>query len=554
MSNFPRTPFVAGLLLLSAATLLTACNDDSSSVDSDTDDGTNVTPIIADTVAPLVISSTPSAGATNVSRTSSITATFNEDILGTTVHDASFTLSSGSSVDGTVTFDGTSNVTALAPFNTLAMLTTYTASLSTDITDLVGNPMSGAFSWSFTTADGAWGTAALLETDDAGHARSPQIAFDAHGNGFAIWGQDDGSSNSSILATRYVAGSGWEAAELIEMDPGHASAPQIAFDGSGNAVAVWFQNTDGAYSIWANRYVAGSGWGPAVALENASTSAYFPAITLNGNGDGFAVWYQTDGTRNNIWANRYDATSGWGTAELIEAVDTGNAFYPKVAVDSNGNALAVWKLYSGSRYDLWFNRYDNGSWGSAALLETDDAGSTSDPELAMAGTGEAVVVWSQYDGSTNNILARHYQPVIGWGSVTLLETDADHAYSPQIALDANGDGLAVWEQNSNIWANRFATGNWGIAQLIESDDTSSASSQQVAFDAGENATAVWQQGGKILANRYVAGSWGTAQLVDNNDMSSASSPQVAFDGTGNAAAVWNQFDGSVYNVWSNRFE
>lgn len=32
-----------------------------------------------------------------------------------------------------------------------------------------------------------WGTAALIETDDAGSAYSPQIAFDASGNALAVW-------------------------------------------------------------------------------------------------------------------------------------------------------------------------------------------------------------------------------------------------------------------------------------------------------------------------------------------------------------------------------
>ncbi len=46
-----------------------------------------------------------------------------------------------------------------------------------------------------------------------------------------------------------------------------------------------------------------------------------------------------------------------------------------------------------------------------------------------------------------------------FGTAALIETDAGNASNPQIAFDANGNALAVWEQSdgtrSNIWANRY---------------------------------------------------------------------------------------------------
>ena len=47
-----------------------------------------------------------------------------------------------------------------------------------------------------------------------------------------------------------------------------------------------------------------------------------------------------------------------------------------------------------------------------------------------------------------------------WGTAALIEAaSGGDAYHPQIALAANGNALAVWEQSdgthTNIWANRF---------------------------------------------------------------------------------------------------
>jgi len=50
----------------------------------------------------------------------------------------------------------------------------------------------------------------------------------------------------------------------------------------------------------------------------------------------------------------------WATAALIERNNTGHAFQPEIAVDAAGNALAVWAQNDGTRYDIWSNRYTDG--------------------------------------------------------------------------------------------------------------------------------------------------------------------------------------------------
>ena len=68
----------------------------------------------------------------------------------------------------------------------------------------------------------------------------------------------------------------------------------------------------------------------------------------------------------------------WGTAGLIET-DSSDAYGPKIAIDANGNALAVWvqdgDATAGYRYDVWARRYSAGVWGTATLIETNNAGS-----------------------------------------------------------------------------------------------------------------------------------------------------------------------------------
>lgn len=413
-----------------------------------------------------------------------------------------------------------------------------------------------------------WGTAALIETSNVGDAYAPQIAIDSNGNALAVWEQSDGV-NQNIYANRYSASSGvWGTATLIDNIPGIAKRPQITFDASGNALAVWYQFDGVNNSIFANRYTAGTDtWGTAAVIENNTGDALDPQIAIDINGNALVVWNQNDGTRNNIWSNRYTAGTGnWGTAQLIET-GTGTAFGQQIVIDHNGNALAVWEQFGGSVNDIWANRYDAGTglWDTAALIETDNLGSADAPQIAIDANGNALAVWQQYDGTRYNISANRYTAGSGWGTAALIESDNfGPAYQPQIAFDSNGNALAVWQQNTvtgvNIWANRYTAGAdiWGTAALVENNSVGSSSYPQIAFDTTGNALAVWYQNDglrtNIWSNRYTANSgWGTAALIETDNAGPADSPQIAIDANGNALAVWEQSDGTRYNIWANRF-
>jgi len=105
-----------------------------------------------DTMAPQVSSTTPADGAVNVSTGIAITVQFSEAMDESSIDTDSFTVSDGvSPVMGTVAVSGdTATFTPDADLNTD---TTYTATATTQVTDLAGNPLAAAFTWTFTTED-----------------------------------------------------------------------------------------------------------------------------------------------------------------------------------------------------------------------------------------------------------------------------------------------------------------------------------------------------------------------------------------------------------------
>ena len=100
-------------------------------------------------------------------------------------------------------------------------------------------------------------------------------------------------------------------------------------------------------------------WGMATLIETDNAGgANRPQIAVDASGNALAVWTQSDGTRTNIWANRFTAaTSSWGTATLIETDNLGDAFGPQIAFDASGHALAVWEQFDGTRSSIWTNSF-----------------------------------------------------------------------------------------------------------------------------------------------------------------------------------------------------
>ncbi|WP_019556453.1 ice-binding family protein [Thiomicrorhabdus arctica] len=106
----------------------------------------------ADAIAPTVVSTNPLDVAADVVINPRISATFSEAVHPATVNDSTFTLSAGgTSVSGVVSYSN--RVASFTPTDNLVINTTYTATLTTGITDIAkpANALAAAKVWTFTT-------------------------------------------------------------------------------------------------------------------------------------------------------------------------------------------------------------------------------------------------------------------------------------------------------------------------------------------------------------------------------------------------------------------
>jgi hypothetical protein len=381
------------------------------------------------------------------------------------------------------------------------------------------------------------------------------------------------------------AAKAWQGASLLEADDtGRAEAPHIAFDGQGNAMAVWQQRDPpgrgSKTSIWARHYNASSGWGaPGRITADDVQNSTAPRVAMDVNGNAIAVWdtRNNNGANSNIVANRYmagtGAGSGWGTPVRIELPDHNPNNY-QIAVNASGNAIAVWQQFDrvGIRFNIRASHCVTGTgpgtgWSPAQPLETAN-GDALYPHVALAASGHAMAVWLQLtDSGDYYMLASRYSPS-GWGSPSPISMP-DAIGLPQLALDAAGNAIAIWfgpdGGGVQAWTNRFTAGQWRSAAPLETVNNSNLE-PQIAMASNGVATAAWQAqvvrpGGAaytvIRASRTsgATGPWSSpvSLNVPGSDVSDAI-PQVATDASGNAVVMWTQVStNAVRQLWVSRY-
>ena len=108
----------------------------------------------ADDTAPTVTSVNPADLATDVATNTTVKATFDEAMDPNTINADNFTLFEGlNPVAGTVSINPLLNIATFTPNTILTISTTYTATVTTGVTDVAGNAMAAPDKvWSFTTA------------------------------------------------------------------------------------------------------------------------------------------------------------------------------------------------------------------------------------------------------------------------------------------------------------------------------------------------------------------------------------------------------------------
>ncbi|MDC7220200.1 MAG: hypothetical protein PQJ59_09680 [Spirochaetales bacterium] len=280
-----------------------------------------------------------------------------------------------------------------------------------------------------------------------------------------------------------------------------------------------------------------------------------PLVVMDGNGNGLAIWEQSDGNVTNLWTNYYNGSS-WGTAEKIEFDDTADIGEYDLEFDGSGNAIVIWDQGE----ILYFSYFDNSTltWSSPETLITDEdylsyTADVTNPKLAVNDNGDAAVVW-KYELTIDSTYCCIYENG-SWGSVKKLGSSIYRSASPEVDIDSEGNVMTIYRQYGSgrykIKACYYdsSEASWDTALEIESVDSSSGILPMCIFDSNGDVLAIWKYGNySVYFNKYSDPSWDTAEQLNSSSDYYIGQVRIAEDGNGNRLAVWKQVSNSEYLV------
>lgn len=198
------------------------------------------------------------------------------------------------------------------------------------------------------------------------------------------------------------------------------------------------------------------GWSPSIFISNTIGlgDARGPRVAVEPNGSAVAIWkqFESNEARRSIWSARFRPNNrAWDRAILVENAD-GECDQPEIVIDGNGHATAVWENDNGIRSRLWSSRLTSGSasWSSTLPIESLAAGSSSLSEhsLAVSRSGKVSISWLHNPGGlVQDVWSNRYNPESGkWESLLRVEQGNGSAFAGSLAIDPAGRTIAVWPQ------------------------------------------------------------------------------------------------------------
>lgn len=212
---------------------------------------------------------------------------------------------------------------------------------------------------------GTWSTAQQI-SESTHSAVQPYVAVDANANAAAVWYSYDTVGNNFTNVTvkssfRSASTGVWSAVEALSMPgiahPANLNA-QVAFDSTGNAIALWTTSFDDqTYNLESAVRPVNGDWGTFADLIGANLYSNSVSLSSTTYGDVVGLYPFYNGAALLIQSIESDISgylnNTWSVPITISA-GTDNAF-PKIAASINNSvihAVAVWARYNGTNTSI----------------------------------------------------------------------------------------------------------------------------------------------------------------------------------------------------------
>lgn len=390
-----------------------------------------------------------------------------------------------------------------------------------------------------------WTPEERLSTD-SGQVFTPQVAAGPGNDAVVVWQHRPlPSSEDSVEATWEHSGGSWAVPGILTESSSNSGGPMVGVDGSGNAIATWVSGPIGSQEAFlqSSELPFDGRWQAIETFSERKRNTYADVFQsgIDAAGTTTAVWEQETGGHVAIYAADRSADGPWQSPIELSK----NAFQPLVAVNPRGDALIVWmQSVEPGEYAIYATyRPLGGVWQTPAPISQEDQ-PAKQPAVAIAPDGEAVAAWLALDGKNFVVQAATTSVAGQWQPPVTLSEPGKNSSEPRIAIDAQGEAVAVWEHEQKAveivqYAVKSPKGGWGMAATL-SESSTNLFNAQVAMNATGDTLAIWTlPNGELRSSVFAHGTWAPAMGIGAPGVEGGA-VDLAIGPTGHALAVWDQ--------------
>lgn len=358
---------------------------------------------------------------------------------------------------------------------------------------------------------------------------------------------------------------------------GTQNAPQIASDGAGGAIVVWYDQRDGSADIYAQR-VDASGvplWSPdGVAICAATASQLVPVIVSDGMGGAVIAWQDNRGLSLDIYAQRVNSSgiALWPADGVAVCAASLNQSGPRIVADGGNGAIVVWLDSRNGGGDIYAQRVSGAGtpvWPTNGVALCSAAGDQWQYQIASDGAGGAIVAWSDPRSGEHDIYARRVTAYGGlqWTSNGVaLCTAVGFQFNPVLVADGAGGAVVAWSDGrsgaNDIYAQKVSAAGaaqWTADGLRLCGAGGDQNTPAIASDGFGGAVVTWEDVRTGSTNIYAqsVNASGTVQWsVDGAAVCPAAGnrygPRILGDGAGGAIVAWMDYRSGESNYYAQK--
>jgi len=307
---------------------------------------------------------------------------------------------------------------------------------------------------------GAWATAAQLSDRVEGSVLSAKLVVDIGGNAVVAWVQDTAGVHR-LWVTRYDKNQQqWQVATSLSSSSSSVGVYDLAVTPNTEVTVAWLQDNGVVDQLWLSRF-QNNAWQASKAMGAGVNPTDDFLLLVDDRNKTTLTWRETANNGQSLWSQHYWA--GWRSVERVDQGLDGAVLNSLASVvDVFGNVTLAWLSNIGQYQDVSVNRYNmNSGWQGADVVEALNEGDASDPRLLVDGRGDVTLAWSQYHDSDNHLLASRYPLNLArWGEVNKIDLrTSGEELNFDVIVDETGDVTSFWLQQGDeakaLWSNRF---------------------------------------------------------------------------------------------------